>query len=77
MMGRFSNANFFLKLTAFRDISVCRLIALDRHLKGTYCLRHQGTLIMEAVNACETSVNIYGTDYMEQYPTKLSSCSPP
>lgn len=42
----------------FRRVDLCKLNDVKR---GTYCLHHQGSLMVEAVYSFETSVNFYQT----------------
>lgn len=52
------------KMKAFCDDVSCSLVEVDRHLRGVYCLHHQGALMMVAVWASETSL-----DYMRVHDT--------
>jgi hypothetical protein len=44
----------------FWDELPCKII-VDRRFRGTYCLHHQGSLMMEAVRTSETSLENYFT----------------
>jgi hypothetical protein len=44
----------------FWDVLPCKII-VDRRIRGTCCLHHQGALMMEAARTSETSVDNYFT----------------
>jgi hypothetical protein len=46
--------------TVFWDILPCKMI-VDRRFRGTYCLHHHSSLMMEAVRTSETSLNNHFT----------------
>jgi hypothetical protein len=48
-------------MTAVWDIASYSLVEVDGRFRGTYCLHHQGALIMESVSTYETSVSVYET----------------
>jgi hypothetical protein len=34
-----------MQMTAFWDIALCGLVEIDRHVRGAYCLHHQGSAL--------------------------------
>jgi hypothetical protein len=53
----------------FWDVLPCKII-VDRRFRGTYCLHHDSSLMMEAVRTSETSVDNY---FKRQYISEDNS----
>jgi hypothetical protein len=49
------NMSFGMKTTDFWDTARRSLMEVDRHFRGTYCLYHQVSSIIETVRTFETS----------------------
>jgi predicted transcriptional regulator len=50
-----------MKNTVLWDVSLCRLVYVDKRLGETYCCHLQGSLNMEATRSSTMSLNIYQT----------------
>jgi hypothetical protein len=49
----------------FWDVLPCKII-VDRRFRGTFCLHHQGALMMESARTSETSVNYFTWQYIPE-----------
>jgi hypothetical protein len=52
-----------MKIAVFWVVAPCNLVEVYRRFRGACCLHHQGTLMMEAANTCETSANFFQTTW--------------
>lgn len=60
---RFHVLTTSMKIAIFWDVVLCSMVEFSGYFREAYSLLHQGViaLMIEAVNASQTSVNIYHT----------------
>jgi hypothetical protein len=52
---------FSVKMAVFWVEALCSLVEVYQRFRGSYCLHHQGALMMEAARTSETLVNLCQT----------------